>query len=57
MPFKKVDCKQELADFIAKSYRDYCGSVACGECKYAFKENCHILFTLDLLEEAKEELK
>lgn len=54
MPFEKIDHKQLLADSIAKSYRDYCSSVACGECKYAFKENCHILFTLDLLEWAKE---
>ncbi len=40
----------ELADKIEKEYAKFCSKQPCGECKYAFQNNCKILFTLDYLD-------
>jgi hypothetical protein len=39
-----------LAQEIETEYSKLCSSNSCGDCKYAFKRNCKILFVLDYLE-------
>ena len=44
----------ELANNIGREYDKICGKQPCGECKYAFQQDCKILFTLDYLDKQKE---
>lgn len=39
-----------LSQEIENEYSKLCSSNSCGDCVYAFKRNCKILFVLDYLE-------
>ena len=47
----------ELAMQINKEFVDLCSKQPCGECKYAFQDNCKTLFTLDYLENKEKKIK
>lgn len=41
---------EKMALNIENNYCKMCSNTTCGECKYAFMENCKTLFILDYLE-------